>query len=356
MAREWIRRTVAARAAWWALCLLLSGCKMISSPPPPPDVPRELKKVSLPAYVIEPPDILNIDAVRLVPRPPYRIGPLDALGIQVTNTLPDQPIAGVYTVEVDGTVNLGFTYGSVQVLDLTLEEARKAIDKFLEKRLKRPFEVTVVLSEARAMQQIRGPHLVRPDGTISLGVYGSVYVDNLTIPEARKAIEVHLEQYLLRPEVSVDVSGFNSQVYYVVIDGGGVGEQVIRVPVTGKNTVLDALGLTGGLGPVSSRFHIWVARPTPNGPCQEQTLKVDWNGIVRRGDTTTNYQLFPGDRVYVKADQLVTIDTYIARIISPIERMLGVTLLGATTIEQLENMGRTIGTTTGTTTTTVIGR
>jgi polysaccharide export outer membrane protein len=319
-------------------------------------VPRELKKVSLPTYVIEPPDILNIDAVRLVPRPPYRIAALDALGIQVTNTLPDQPIAGVYTVEVDGTVHLGFTYGSVPVLDLTLEEARKAIDKVLEKRLKRPFEVTVVLAEARAMQQIRGPHLVRPDGTISLGVYGSVYVDNLTIPEARKAIEVHLEQYLLRPEVSVDVSGFNSQVYYVIIDGGGIGEQVIRVPVTGKNTVLDALGLTGGLGPVSSRFHIWVARPTPHGPCQEQSLKVDWNGIVRRGDPSTNYQLFPGDRVYVQADRLVTIDTYIARIISPIERMLGVTLLGATTIEQLENMGRTIGTTTGTTTTTVIGR
>jgi polysaccharide export outer membrane protein len=308
----------------------------------PPDVPRELHKVSLPPYIIEPPDILNIDALRLVPRPPYRIAPLDTLGIQATGTLPNQPIMGIYSVEADGKVNLGFTYGAVSVQDLTIEEASAAIRKYLEKRLKPPVEVTVVLAETRAMQQIRGPHLVRPDGTISLGVYGSVYVDNLTIPEARQAIEDYLSQFLQRPEVSVDVSGFNSQVFYVITDQGGYGEQVVRVPVTGKSTVLDAVGLVGGLGPVSSRFHLWVARPTPDGPCHEQTLPVDWNGIARRGDVTTNYQLFPGDRLYVKADALVTTDTYLARIISPIERMFGITLLGSSTVLQLQNMGRTV--------------
>jgi polysaccharide export outer membrane protein len=254
---------------------------------------------------------------------------------------------GVYTVEPDGTVDLGFSYGKVQVMDLTLEEAKKAIDTYLGKRLKRPFEVTVVLADTRALQLIRGPHLVRPDGYVSLGVYGSVYVDNLTIDEARSAIEQHLSQYLLRPEVSVDVSGFNSKVFYVVTDGAGVGEQVARLPMMGKTTVLDAVGLVNGLGPVSSRHHIWVSRPTPNSPCEEQTLAVDWNGIVRRGDTSTNYQLFPGDRLYVKADALVTTDTYLARVISPIERLFGITLLGSSTIKQLQNMGRTSGTGTG---------
>ena len=44
-----------------------------------PDTPRELQKVTLPDYIIEPPDILTIDAVTLVPHPPYRLHPLDVV-------------------------------------------------------------------------------------------------------------------------------------------------------------------------------------------------------------------------------------------------------------------------------------
>ena len=37
----------------------------------PPDMPRELSKVVLPTYTIEPPDILIIQAIHVVPRSPY---------------------------------------------------------------------------------------------------------------------------------------------------------------------------------------------------------------------------------------------------------------------------------------------
>src|ERR1700730_18160010 len=75
------------------------------------DLPRELAKVPMAPYVIEPPDILLIDAMRVVPLPPYKIAPLDGLFIQSTNTLPTEPISGVYSVEPDGIVNLGASYG-----------------------------------------------------------------------------------------------------------------------------------------------------------------------------------------------------------------------------------------------------
>jgi polysaccharide export outer membrane protein len=317
--------------AVWVACALSGGCALPQQCQPA-DVPRELKKVSLPPYVIEPPDILTINAVRLVPRPPYRIAALDALGIQVTKTLPNAPIAGVYAVEPDGTVDLGFTYGTVRVIDLTVPEARKAIERHLESRLVPPFEVSVTLVAAQAMQQIRGPHLVRPDGTIGLGVYGSVYVDNLTIPEARLAIEQHLSQFLLRPEIALDVSGFNSKVFYIISDGATYGEQVTRLPITGKTTVLDAVGLVNGLAPVASKHHIWIARPAAKGACKDQTLAVDWVGITQRGDPSTNYQIFPGDRIYVQAQALVTTDNALAKLLSPLERTLGIISLGNNTV------------------------
>src|SRR5262245_27440208 len=63
--------------------------------PAPPEetagLPRELDKAHLPDYVIEPPDILLINAVRVTPKPPYRIAPGDALLLLYTGeTFPNQ--------------------------------------------------------------------------------------------------------------------------------------------------------------------------------------------------------------------------------------------------------------------------
>ncbi len=48
-------------------------------------------------------------------------------------------------------------------------------------------------------------------------------------------------QYLENPEVSVSVFSYNSKVYYVITQGAGMGDGVFRFPVTGNETVLDAV-------------------------------------------------------------------------------------------------------------------
>jgi protein involved in polysaccharide export with SLBB domain len=268
-------------------------------------LPTELRKVSHPPYMIEPPDILLIDSVRLVPRPPYRVEPLDILIIQASETIPNQPVAGSYTVSPDGTVNLGFTYGTVRVAGLSLEQAEAAIRQQLGRFIKNP-QVAVVLGQFRGLQQTRGEHLVGPDGTVSLGTYGAVYVAGLTTMQAKLTIEQHLSRFLLDPEISLDVFAYNSKFYYVIADGGGCGQQIYKLPATGNETVLDALSNIGGLPMYSSKRKIWVARPAPPGhPC-DQVLPVDWNAITQGGSTATNWQLFPGDRIYVKADCIAT--------------------------------------------------
>src|SRR5262249_17489499 len=154
----------------------------------------------------------------------------------------------------------GVDYGVVRVAGLTLDEAREAIRTQLAKAVKEP-QVSVALAQSRAMQQIRGMHLIRPDGTVGLGLYGSVYIAGMTLAQAKQAIEEQLSKSLERPEISIDVLSYNSKWYYVIFDGAGYGQQVIRLPITGKETVLDALSYVFGLTPVSSKHHIWVARP-----------------------------------------------------------------------------------------------
>jgi protein involved in polysaccharide export with SLBB domain len=302
-------------------------------------VPKELNKVSLPPYIVETPDVLQIEAIRIIPLPPYRLEPLDVLYLSAENDFEGARIAGLYPIDPDGTLNLGPRYGgSVRVADLTTEEAQKTIEAKVRQFAPKAV-VTVSLAQSRGVQQISGQHIIRPDGTIGLGSYGSVYVAGLSLLQVKQAIEAHLSKYLYKPEVSVDVYSYNSKFYYVITDFAGNGEQVVRLPHTGNETVLDAVSLIGGLSAVSSK-KIWVARPAPTECGNDQILPVDWCGITRKGEVKTNYQIMPFDRVYILSQPLSKFDTYLGRVLSPVQRTLGVTLLGASTYNQIRNSGR----------------
>jgi polysaccharide export outer membrane protein len=292
-------------------------------------VPAEKNMVSLPSYTIEPPDIVLIDALRIIPKAPFHIQPLDVLQVEVEGTGVTGEIRGLYLVEPGGKLNLGPLYGKVKVGGMSLEEAAAAVTKHLKGILAEP-QVSLTLSESGGQQQIAGEHLVAPDGTVNLGTYGLVYVAGLTIPQAKAAIEEHLSQYLEEPLVSVDVFAYNSKVYYVITQGAGFGDNIQRFPVTGNETVLDAISQVQGLSRLSSK-NIWIARPSPAG-C-DQILPVRWDEIVSGGGTCTNYQVLPGDRVFVAQDHLVAIDSFITKILNPIERVFGTSLLGIQTVQ-----------------------
>jgi len=201
--------------------------------------------------------------------------------------------------------------------------------------------------EGLLTQPVRGPHLVRPDGTVGVGTYGSVYVAGLTIEQARMEIAKVVHSRLdptkkslkdVMEGLSVDVLAYNSKVYYVITDRVGFGEVVQRIPITGNEMVLDAISQINGLPPEASKRKIWVARRT-HGHSGDNILGVDYIGITQRGEMATNYQLVPGDRVYVKAQIIQRADTAIARILSPIQRILGAVLLGSETVNSIRGVG-----------------
>jgi len=301
-------------------------------------LPRELAKVTMPEYMIEPPDILRIELLRVIPPLGYKIESSDILFLQITYPGQTEPFAGEILVGPDGRINMGSTYGGVvKVSGMTVEETRDAVEKQAAAAGVKTPRAQVSLIQSRSLAQVRGEYLVPPDGTVGLGTYVSDRMVGLTLTQARAAIEKHFSQKLTAPEVAVDVAAYNSKIYYVVYDGGGRGQQVVRLPITGNDTVLDAVAQLNGLSPVSSQHHIWVARPTPAQGGNDLILPVDWNSITQSASTATNYQLMPGDRLFVKANTLVAVDNWVAMIISPFERVFGVTLLGQTTFQTLRN-------------------
>jgi polysaccharide export outer membrane protein len=334
-----------ALAAVWLAALLLAGCRTINPydprlEAPMPEAlqpPREMNKVSLPAYRIEPPDVISIEMLKLIPRPPYRAEVFDVLQIRVyTGDLP--PIDTYYMVEAEGTVNLGPPYGSVRVAGMTIDEVRLTLKKWLSQWLRDP-DPSVQLARVSGAQPVTGQYLVGPDGTVNLRQYGVVHIAGKTVTEARMAIQDHLKQYLDSPELSVDVVAYNSKVYYIITQGAGSGDSVRRLPVTGNECVLDAIAQINGLSPVSSK-KIWIARPAPHNYGCQQILPIEWDAIAQGAQTATNYQLLPGDRLYVSEDELITFTVIIGKVTAPIERLAGIMGLGNQTLRGFQTAGR----------------
>jgi polysaccharide biosynthesis/export protein len=336
------------RMPWLAVGFLLAagGCQSLgySTHLLDPSLPMELQSpheramVSLPSYRIEPPDILQIEVRKLVPRPPYRIQIYDVLTIQASGTLPEQPIYNLYIVQGEGEVDLGPVYGRVRVGGLSIEEAQEAVIAQLTKILTKP-SVSIKLSRTAGTQEISGTYIVRADGSVNLRGYGAVPLAGKTLAEAQIAVEELLAQFFDTPEVTINVVGYNSKTYFVIRENAALGDEVIRIPVSGNETVLDAVGKIGGLSRATST-RMWIARPVPGAQGCEQILAVDYLAVSRGGQTTTNYQLMPGDRLYIAEDGLVAVSGLINQFTNPMYRLLSVSQLGAYTVRGFQTTGR----------------
>lgn len=137
---------------------------------------------------------------------------------------------------------------------------------------------------------------VQPDGTIDLGVYGRPVVAGKTLAQ----IEVQIKEVIAARDkgkdfpVTIRLIGRPGKLYYVQGEVNAPG----AFPLTGRETVLDGIVAAGGVTRRASLGNIILSRPTLPDSCRI-VYPVCYQQIVQLGDTTTNYQLYPGDRIFV---------------------------------------------------------
>ena len=252
---RWASRPILALIAI-ATASVLTGCQTVKIPEEKiaaSNIPRELSMSSHPQHTIEPPDLILVE---------------------VLEALPGRPITGERLIYGDGTINLGW-YGNLYVAGLTLDEAKEKIVLHLRQFLN---------DEA-------------------LGLFR----EN---PETGKLEEVPPSQ---SDRVFVDLLSNNSKYFYVYGDVAAPG----RFPITGNERVLDAIGFAGGLTPTAAPQNIRLVRPAPPGASCEQVLPINMAAIVNAGDPTTNYQLFPNDRIVIYRDPIVRTTVFLERLAQP---------------------------------------
>jgi polysaccharide export outer membrane protein len=237
------------------------GCQTVRTPEEKiakSNLPTEFKKVSMPEYVVEPPDLLLVE---------------------VLEALPGRPLSGERLVQPDGKISLGF-YGELYVAGLTTSEIKEKIVLHLRKFL--------------------------TDEALGLFTYEEGN------PQPREVEPKDSDR------VFVEVTAYNSKVYYVMGDVAQPG----KLPITGNETVLDAINYAGGLIPTAAPNNVRLVRPAPPGACCEQTLPVNLSAIISAGDPTTNYQLMPGDRLVVYRDPIVRATIFVDRLAAPFQTVI----------------------------------
>ncbi|MGI9473292.1 MAG: polysaccharide biosynthesis/export family protein [Rubripirellula sp.] len=132
------------------------------------------------------------------------------------------------------------------------------------------------------------------DGTVDLGGFGRVVVSGLTLEVAESLIEQTIEDSGHK-STKINVRLLEPvDRYYVLGEVNSPGSY----PLSGHESVLDGILTAGGLTSSAAPCKLLLARPTLPGSCRV-TLPVCYREITQMGDTSTNYQLQPGDRIFV---------------------------------------------------------
>ena len=229
-----------------------------------------------------------------------------------------------------------------------------------------PDLIDVEVLEALPGRPISGERLIRPDGMLSLGFYGEIYVRGLTASQIKEKVVLHLRKFLpeevlglfeqdeegkwnvVEPKdsnrVFVDVTAYNSKNYFIQGDVTAPG----KLPHTGNETVLDVMTYAGGLIPVADPKNIRLIRPARGGK-PARILKIDLEAITERGELDKNYQIFPGDRIVVGRNAVVKTTIEVDRLVAPMQTVINTTLQNSSAIRSLlqtTNPGATAGTAT----------
>lgn len=148
--------------------------------------------------------------------------------------------------------------------------------------------------------RLPGDQPVLPDGTINLGKYGQLMVYGRTVTEIEKLVHEAVAAKTKEPGyIMVRLVSRQSKVYYVLGEVNAPG----AFQLNGRETVLDAILAAGGLTDQASPNNIVLSRPSRPDECRV-VLPICYKSIVQLADTTTNYQLTAGDRIFVPSKSM----------------------------------------------------
>ena len=227
----------------------------------------------------------------------------------------------------------------------TLENTRKA-DKMNEALMmgaaaqQTPLENAYLIGpddlleiEAYNVEECKKTVRVNSHGDIALPLVGIINVKGLTTADVESLIAQKLDRYVEETVVTVFVKEYKSQRISVI--GAVKNPQVFAV--TGQRYLLDMLMMAGGLDAGAGNV-CYVIRPLPAATSSNssETIVVDLDELILRGNLSLNFPVFAGDIVNVPRGAIFFVDGEV--------RTPGVyTMKGKTSLVQALTMAQGVG-------------
>ncbi len=160
------------------------------------------------------------------------------------------------------------------------------------------------LSSTRASSD--SAYTVRPDGKLNFPLVGEIDTNGLTVFEFTNLLTKELSEYIINPQVTVNVSVLGTTRVYVL---GEVSRQGMH-ELTKSHRVLDALGAAGGFTQKSAKKSLYLIRN--RGTAEENVQKLNILNYFKKGDMSQNMVLQEGDCLFLTSNHKLTLGNIVS--------------------------------------------
>lgn len=131
------------------------------------------------------------------------------------------------------------------------------------------------------------------DGTIPIAYINAAKVGDKTIQEAAQTIRSQLREYIINPQVTVQIVEYSKRRFTVLGQVGRPG--TYEIPDENTINLIEAIGLAGGYTRIANPSKITLKRQV-NG--KEVTFKLNGKAM-QSDDSTKRFEILPGDTILV---------------------------------------------------------
>ena len=162
--------------------------------------------------------------------------------------------------------------------------------------------------------EVSGDFYINSEGKIQYEFVGDLKILGMTKDEVKDLVTNSLSKYIVTPDVTVKIIGYNSKVVYVIGEVGAPGKIYMHGDTI---TVREAL-LQAGLPLLSASMKkSRLVTPADSGKAERKYVNVE--ALLYDGDLRENLMMKPGDVLYIPA----TILTKAMRAINPVAAPIG---------------------------------
>ena len=182
----------------------------------------------------------------------------------------------------------------------------------------------VIAIDVRRHPEFSGQYKVNSEGKIEYKYVGDIIVSGLTKKQLNERLTKLLSEYIIEPDINIQIVAYLSKVFYVVGDVNHPGKFYMRGDAIKVREALVQAGLPNQAAAMRRCRII-----TPDEAGKENYIDVNVYRLLYEGDLKENKIMKPGDVLYVPATIMAKIIRVIAPVTSAVGEATGLAVKGA---------------------------